>query len=117
LEHNFLRSPNDWEEESVLKLLALLAYTKVGLVDNDKIIWPHDSKGKFKSLVFVERLVKDLVILIFLLMQYGGLRLLPALNFWLRQVPKGRCPRKICLRGEILIWPIDVLCFSKRKNQ
>jgi len=40
----FLRSPNDWEEESVLDLLALVA-TKIAPMG--KIIWPDDSKGKF----------------------------------------------------------------------
>jgi len=40
----FSRSPHDWEEESVLSLLALLANAKVG---DDMILWPHDSKRKF----------------------------------------------------------------------
>jgi len=46
----FSRSPNDWEEESLLNLLALLANTKVapaGNESNDMIIGSHDSKGKF----------------------------------------------------------------------
>jgi len=38
----FSRSPNDWEEESVLNLLVLLANSKVAPVGDDKIIWPHD---------------------------------------------------------------------------
>jgi len=33
--------------ESVLNLLALLANTKVALVGDNKITWPHDSKGNF----------------------------------------------------------------------
>lgn len=47
LEYNFFRSPNDWEEESLLNFLALLANTKVASVDVDKSILPHDSNGKF----------------------------------------------------------------------
>jgi len=43
----FSRCPNDQEEASVLKLLVLLANTKVALVAHDMIIWQHDSKGKF----------------------------------------------------------------------
>jgi len=43
----FLRSPNDSEEETISNHLALLANTKVAPVGNNKIIWPHDSKGKF----------------------------------------------------------------------
>ena len=53
----FLRSPNDWEEESVLNLLALLANTKVAPVGDDKIIWPHDSKGSLLLRVSVRRFV------------------------------------------------------------
>lgn len=41
----FLRSPNDWEKESVLSLLA--CYKNVALVADDKMIWSHDSKRKF----------------------------------------------------------------------
>ena len=48
----FLRSPNDWKEESVLNLLALLANTKIAPVGNDKIILPHDSKGNFIIKIF-----------------------------------------------------------------
>jgi len=43
----FSRSYNDWKEESVLNLLALLATTKVLPVGDYRMIWPHDSKGKF----------------------------------------------------------------------
>jgi len=41
----FSRRPNDWEEVSVLNLLALLANTKVSLVADDRMIWPHDFKS------------------------------------------------------------------------
>ena len=44
---SFSRSPNDWEEEKMLDLLALLANIKVVQVGEDKMIWPHDSKGEF----------------------------------------------------------------------
>ena len=43
----FLRSLNDWEEESILNFLALLASAKVAPVGDDMMIWPHDSKRKF----------------------------------------------------------------------
>jgi len=34
------------KEENALDLLALLANTKVATLDDDMIIWPHDSRGK-----------------------------------------------------------------------
>ena len=40
----FSRSPNDWEEESVLDLLALLANIKVAPVGDGRMIWPHDTR-------------------------------------------------------------------------
>jgi len=79
----FLRSPNDWEEESVLNLLVLLANTKVALVDDDKFIWPHGSKAKFTIKSFYRESMKDRVILL-LPAQSRGLKLLPKLAFWLR---------------------------------
>ena len=42
----FLRSVNYWGEENGLTLLALLANTKVSTVGDDKIVWPHGSKGQ-----------------------------------------------------------------------
>jgi len=44
---SFSRSPNDWEEEKVLDLLALLVNITVVQVGEDRMIWPHDSKGDF----------------------------------------------------------------------
>jgi len=46
---SFLRSPNDWEEQCVLHLLALFASTKVAPVGDDKIIRPQ---GKFTGKFF-----------------------------------------------------------------
>ena len=45
----FTRSPDDWEEESILNLLSLLADVKVDvhLELEDKIVWSLDSRGIF----------------------------------------------------------------------
>ena len=45
----FTRSPNDWEEESILDLLSLLADSKVNVHPGgeDQIVWSLDSRGIF----------------------------------------------------------------------
>lgn len=45
----FFRSKNDWEEEEVLSLLALLANTNVVLEGKDEIYWPHNSSEQFTA--------------------------------------------------------------------
>ena len=55
---SFSRSPNDWEEEKVLDLLALLANISVVQVGEDKMIWPHDAKGDFTIKSFFRVLYK-----------------------------------------------------------
>ena len=52
----FSRSPNDWEEGSVLSLLALLAYSKVELVGDDMILY-STKKSTIKS--FYGEVCKD----------------------------------------------------------
>ena len=55
---SFSRSPNDWEEEKVLDLLALLANISVVQVGEDRMIWPHDAKGDFTIKSFFRVLYK-----------------------------------------------------------
>jgi len=45
----FTRSPNDWEEESILCLLSLLADSNVNVYPDgeDQIVWSLDSRGIF----------------------------------------------------------------------
>ena len=43
----FVRSFNDWEEDSICSLLALLANKQVLPQGNDEIVWPLNSKGSF----------------------------------------------------------------------
>ena len=45
----FTRSPNDWEEDSIVSLLSSLAdWNAVGLLEgDDKIIWSLTSSGIF----------------------------------------------------------------------
>ena len=43
----FLRHLNDWEEEGVLSLLALLTNTKFAFDRDNEILWPHDSSRQF----------------------------------------------------------------------
>ena len=44
---SFVRRLNDWEEESVCNLLALLAAREVNAQVNDKLVWPLDPNGSF----------------------------------------------------------------------
>ena len=44
---SFVRRLNDWEEESVCNLLAILAEREVRAQDIDELVWPLDSKGSF----------------------------------------------------------------------
>jgi len=39
-----------------------------------------------------------------------------ALFFWLRQLQRGKCLLKICLREEISIWLVDALCVLRGRN-
>jgi len=55
----FSRSPNDWEEESVLSLLALLADSKVESAGDDMILWPLDSTKIFTIKSFHGKVCKD----------------------------------------------------------
>ena len=43
----FVRSLNDWEEDSICNLLAVLAGKKDLSQGNDEIVWPLNSKGSF----------------------------------------------------------------------
>ena len=42
-----MRSLNDWEEESVCDLLAILAAREIKAQVNDELVWPPDPKGSF----------------------------------------------------------------------
>ena len=75
----FSRDPNDWEEESVLSLLALLDGSKVDLASNDMILWPHDSTKKFTIKIFI-KISKGLSVIDF-----------PADAIW-----KSKAPLKAC---------------------
>ena len=44
---SFVRSLNDWEEDTVWSMLALLASKEVLPQGNDVIVWPFNSKGSF----------------------------------------------------------------------
>jgi len=43
----FVRSRNDWEEDSICSLLALFAGEEVFPQGNDDIVWPLNSKDSF----------------------------------------------------------------------
>ena len=44
---SFVRRLNDWEEESVYNLLAILASREVRDQVKDELVWPLDVKGSF----------------------------------------------------------------------
>jgi len=44
---SFVRRLNNWEEESVCNLLAILAAREVKAQVNDKLVWPRDPNGSF----------------------------------------------------------------------
>ena len=55
----FTRSPNDWEEESIISLLSLLAdlYVDGHPEGEDKIIWSRNSSGMFSIKSLCERVL------------------------------------------------------------
>ena len=61
-----MRSPNDWEKESVCILLAKLAAMEVRPQGDDELAWPHDPKGLSVSRVIVMLFKIGRGILIFL---------------------------------------------------
>ena len=76
----FLRSPNDWEEEDVLSLLALLANTKVVLKGEDEIHWPHDSSAQFTIKSYCKETDK------------GSTQL----DFPAKAIPNSKAPTNVC---------------------
>ena len=53
---SLVRSPNDWEEESVCNLLANLASVEIRSQESDELVWPHDPKGSFSIRSFCNAL-------------------------------------------------------------
>jgi len=53
---SLVRSPNDWEEESVCNLFAKLAAMEGRPQGDDELAWPHDRKGSFSVKSFCNAL-------------------------------------------------------------
>ena len=81
-----------------MNLLALLANTKVAPVDDEKINWPHDSKGKFTTKSFHRQVCEGSRKSIFLPTQSYGLRLLLKLVFLAWGAKKGKVPTEDMLK-------------------
>ena len=69
---SFVRRLNDWEEESVCNLLALLAAREVNAQVNDKLVWPLDPNGSFKIKSYCKAVMIGLCVLISLPWLSGG---------------------------------------------
>ena len=76
----FVRSLNDWQEDSVCNLLTVLANKNVLSQNNDEIVWPFNFKGSFTVKSFCSTQVEDL----------DGCDF-PAKSIW-----KPKTPTKVC---------------------
>jgi len=83
----FSRSPYDWEKESVLNLLALLAK----VVGDDMILWHHDSKKKFTIKSFYREVCNGSSSIDFPVVAICRSKALSKLAFWLGPLPRGKC--------------------------
>jgi len=100
----FTRSPNAWEEESILNLLSLLAELKVDihLVGEDHIVWSLNSRGIF----YVKSVCEKMLVfncLISQLRKSGSQMHLRKLVSLLGRHPKARFPQRSCLKKGTLI--------------
>ena len=113
----FVRSRNDWEEDSILSLLALLADSKIVSVGDDMILWPHDSTKKFTIKSFSGEVCKGSSFIDFPADAIWRSKAPLKAFFWAWQLPRGKYLQKRCLNEEISSWLVDALCIFKRKNQ
>ena len=76
----FVRSLNDWEEDSICFLLVVLAGKKVLSQGNDEIVWPLNFKGSFsvKSFCFTQ------------------FEALDGCDFPTKSIWKSKAPTKVC---------------------
>jgi len=59
----FVRSLNDWEDDSVCNLLAVLAEKKVLSQGNDEIVWPRNFRGSFTVKSFCSTQFEEMVVI------------------------------------------------------
>jgi len=98
----FTRSPNDWEEESILDLLSLLADSNVNVHPDvvDQIVWSLDSRGIFSVKSVCEKKLVSI-----------------STDFLAKEIWKSKAPTKACFlawatsKGEV---PTDIML--KKRN-
>jgi len=103
---------NNWEEDSICNLLALLAGKEVLSKGNDEIEC-ITLRGPLPSRVFVPHSWKPGMLL---LTPLGSLRPQQKFFFLLGQPQKARFLQKTCLNEEILAVQVDAICVWKTKN-
>ena len=107
----FVRSLNNWEEDSICSLLALLASKEVLAQGNDVIVWPLTSKGSFPLRVFVPLRWKRRAVGMVHPRSYGILEFLLKLFFaW--TASKGKISMEDKFKEEILVVLVDALVFG-----
>ena len=105
----FARSPNDWEEDSIISLLSFVVYwNAVGLPEgDDKTIWSLTSSGIFPVKSLCERMLGS---------NHPTFQVkaiwkskAPTKACFLRgQHPKERSPQRLCSRGGTSVQRVDV---------
>ena len=82
-----MRRLNDWEEESVCNLLAILASREVRDQVKDELVWPLDVKGSFNIKSFCNAVFISLSVLVSRRQLSGGRKLLQKSFFLPRLSP------------------------------
>jgi len=99
----FTRSPNDWEEESILDLLSLLTDSNVNVHPDveDQIVWSLDSRGIFSVKSVCEKKLVS-ISTDFPAKEIWKLKASTKACFLAWQLLRARCPRRSCLKKETL---------------
>jgi len=71
----FVRSLNDWIEDSICNLLAVLPGKEVLFQGKDEIVWPLNPKGSFSVKSFCSTQFKLRMVVILMLSPFGSLKL------------------------------------------
>jgi len=98
---SFVRRLNDWEEESVCNLLAILAAREVNAQVNDKLVWPLHPNGSFNIKSFCKAVDDRPLCTDF-----------PSLVIW-----RSKAPQKACFFAwAAVLEKVPIEDFLKRRN-
>jgi len=112
----FVRNLNDWKEDMICNLLAVLAGKEVLSQGKDEIVWPLDSKGSFSVKRFCFTHFDALDGRDFAAKSIWKSKAPTKVCFFAWQPPWARSLRMTCLKEEILEVQVDAPCVWRKKK-